>query len=159
MAITIRTAGEGDIAAMAAIRAREWESEEYWNARIAAYLSGEHSPTKGLAGRAVFVAEEDGVVVGFVAGHLTKRFDCNAELQWIDVIAEKRGQGIGRRLIEKIAAWFVEQNARRVCVDPDGPARTLYKRFGATALNRHWMVWEDSREMLRRTRKGNEAQT
>jgi hypothetical protein len=45
--------------------------------------------------RAVFVAtENEELVIGFVAGHLTKSFDCDAELQWINVIAEKRGQGI-----------------------------------------------------------------
>ena len=52
-----------------------------------------------------------------------------------------------------IAVWFVEQNALRVRVDPDEPARALYARLGATELNRHWMVWEDSREMLRKARE------
>jgi len=143
---------------MARIRAREWETEVYWTARIGAYLAGDHSPEKGRAARAVFVATEDEVVVGFVAGHLTDRFRCDAELQWINVIEEKRGRGIAGLLIEKIASWFVEQNAMRVCVDPDAPATRLYEKFGATPLNRHWMVWEDSREMMRRAREINRVE-
>ncbi|HEY6339236.1 MAG TPA: GNAT family N-acetyltransferase [Candidatus Sulfotelmatobacter sp.] len=155
MTITIRPATESDVPAMANIRSREWETVEYWKARIGAYVAGEHSPQKALRGRAAFVATEKGVVVGFVAGHLTKRFDCQAELEWINVIAEKRGQGIAGWLIETMAGWFVEQNAKRVGVDPDAPARKLYEKFGAAALNRHWMVWEDSREMLRRAAELN----
>ncbi len=153
MPITIRPATESDIPALATIRSREWETVEYWKGRISAYMAGQHSPQKAQPARAVFVATEEELVIGFVAGHLTKRFDCDAELEWINVIAEKRGQGIAALLIKTIAEWFVAQNARRVCVDPDEPARALYARFGATALNRHWMVWEDSREMLRLARE------
>ncbi len=155
MSITIRAAISSDIPAMAAIRASEWQTPEYWIARISGYLAGYHSPPKALPARTIFVATENNLVVAFVAGHLTTRFACHAELEWITVLAEKRGQGIAGLLLEKIARWFVEQNALRICVDPDASARSLYAKFGATALNRHWMVWEDSREMLRQALEVN----
>jgi GNAT superfamily N-acetyltransferase len=151
----IRAAVDNDIPAMAAIRAREWQTEEFWKASIRAYLSGEQSPQKALPLRAAFVAVEEEQVVGFVAGHRTTRHGCDAELQWINVAEEWRGRGTAGLLIERMAAWFVEQNLTRVCVDPDEPARALYAKYGATALNRHWMVWEDSREMLRRAMELN----
>lgn len=118
MSITIRAAISSDIPAMAAIRASEWQTPEYWIARISGYLAGYHSPPKALPARTIFVATENNLVVAFVAGHLTTRFACHAELEWITVLAEKRGQGIAGLLLEKIARWFIEQNALRICVDP-----------------------------------------
>jgi hypothetical protein len=51
MPIEYRSAEVCDIASMAAIRAREWESEPLWKARIEVYLSGKHSPRQALAER------------------------------------------------------------------------------------------------------------
>jgi GNAT superfamily N-acetyltransferase len=147
---SIRPVEPGDIPAMAAIRAREWENEAYWIPRITAYLSGAHSPQRGLAPRAGFVALDAGVVVGFVAGHLTRRYDCDGELEWINVLPEKRGLGVAGRLIQTMASWFVSQRAYRVCVDvvPENTvARKLYAKCGARPLNPHWMVWEDVRQI------------
>ncbi len=152
---TVREATEADVPALAAIRSREWQTEDYWNVRIFSYLFGDSSPRRLLSGRTAFVAAENSTILGFVAGHLTNRFDCHGELEWINVIPEKRGQGIVGQLIERMAAWFVGQNAVRICIDPDEPARSLYAKFGATALNRHWMVWEDSRQMLARATEIN----
>jgi len=133
---------------MAAIRAREWETETFWTDRINLYLSGKHSPQQALPERAAFVALDGAELVGFVAGHRTRRFGCDGELQWINVAEESRGRGIADRLMAKIGAWFVEQYAYRVCVNVESgntAARRLYSRCGAQPLSQHWMVWEDSR--------------
>jgi GNAT superfamily N-acetyltransferase len=148
MRIVIREAAEGDIAAMAALRAETWGSEAYWHERIGLYLSGEHSPQQALASRAAFIAVEAGTVAGFIAGHRTKRFGYDGELEWINVSKARRGQGIADELLQTMAAWFVEQKALRVCVNvaPDNPvARRFYARHGAVSRNEHWMVWEDVR--------------
>jgi GNAT superfamily N-acetyltransferase len=139
-----------DVPAMAAIRALDWESQEYWELRIAGYLRGSHSPQQALRERTAFVAVDADRVVGFVAGHRTRRYGCDAELQWVDVIADHRGQGIAGRLLEALGGWFVEMDALRVCVDvqpKNEVARRLYARHGAVPLNPHWMVWEDARVM------------
>jgi GNAT superfamily N-acetyltransferase len=84
--------------------------------------------------------------VGFVAGHRTRRYGCEGELQWINVVKEKRGCGVAGELLSKISAWFVEQKAFRICVDVDpknAAARNLYAGYGARPLNEHWMVWEN----------------
>jgi len=135
---------------MAAIRTQEWETETFWTSRIALYLKGEHSPRQALAARAAFVALDGTKLVGFVAGHRTRRLGCDGELQWINVVKERRGQGIAGTLMVKIGVWFVENHAYRVCVNVDPrntPALLLYRRFGAQPLNDHWMIWEDSRAM------------
>lgn len=146
MPLHVRAVEEWDIAGMAALRAREWETAAFWEARIGGYLRGEHSPRQSLPGRAAFVAEDAGTVVGFVAGHRTRRYGCDGELQWMNVALEHRGQGVAGALLAAMAGWFVEQDARRVCVNVDpknAAARRLYAKFGAQPLNPHWMLWED----------------
>lgn len=148
MPVTLRPAEERDFSAMAELRAQQWGGKTFWTDRIARYLSGEHSPQKALPERAVFVAIDECRLVGFVAGHRTRRFDCNGELQWINVDEERRGQGVADRLMAQIGTWFVEQSANRICVnvDPENTAaRRLYARFGARPLNEHWMAWDDAR--------------
>ncbi len=138
---------------MASIRAQEWETEAFWRERIGSYLRREHSPQKALAGRAAFVAVHHGEVVGLVAGHRTRRYECQGELQWINVRGDHRGQGIAGTLLLAIAGWFVEQEAFRICVDvnpKNGHARVFYATYGARPLNNHWMVWEDVRVIQRR---------
>jgi ribosomal protein S18 acetylase RimI-like enzyme len=151
--VIIRRAEERDVPTMAAIRAAEWETEAYWQRRIGNYLRGEIGAQHALPGHAVFVADLDGAVVGFVAGHRTTRHGCQGELEWIDVVAAHRRQGIAGRLIVTLAAWFIEQQAVRVCIDvkPENTAaRGLYAKFGARPLNPHWMFWEDIRLPLGR---------
>lgn len=148
MSIMIRSATFADIAAMAALRAETWGSEAYWKERIGLYLSGEHSPQQALAARAAFISVEEGTVTGFIAGHRTKRFGYDGELEWINVSEKRRGQGIADELLMAMSAWFVEQKALRVCVNvaPDNPvALRFYARHGAVSLNKHWMAWEDVR--------------
>lgn len=151
MAIAVRHAEQQDVAAMAAIRARNWESEDFWTARIGGYLRGSYSPQQALRERVVYVAADGDLVAGFAAGHRTRRYDCDGELQWIDVLGEHRRQGIAGRLIEALGGWFVREDALRVCVDAapeNAAARRLYERYGAVPLNKHWMVWENARAMI-----------
>jgi ribosomal protein S18 acetylase RimI-like enzyme len=131
---------------MVAIRAREWGSEPYWMARIGGYLRGEQLPQHALAPRAAWVAVQNQILVGFVAGHLTRRFNCDGELEWINVAAEHRGKGIADRLLVVMLEWFRQQNAPQICVDvePDNEvARKLYARHGAVPLRPSWMVWRN----------------
>jgi len=116
------------------------------------YLTGEHHPREALAPRVAFVAEADGVITGFVAGHLTRRFACDGELQWILVAPERRGTPAATRLLRALATWFVAHDAARVCVNvaPENDvARRFYARHGATVLSEHWMVWKDIAIALR----------
>jgi GNAT superfamily N-acetyltransferase len=140
MAMSVRPVEDTDIPAMAALRAREWESATFWNQRIRWYLSGEHSPREGLPARAGFVAVEGDALLGFIAGHRTRRYGCNGELQWMNVALEHRGAGVADAMLAAMAAWFVRQGARRVCVDVEPKntaARAFYARHGAQPLNPH----------------------
>lgn len=153
MTVTIhyRLADASDVPAMARIRAAQWGSVEYWNDRISGYLCGKLHPQQALPPRLLYLALEGDTLLGFIAGHLTRRYSCDGELEWINVVPERRGSGIALELLRHLAAWFIEQKARRICVDVD-PANTVARRFylhhGATELNAHWLVWEDIKVVL-----------
>jgi GNAT superfamily N-acetyltransferase len=117
--------------------------------RMQAYLAGEHHPRHALAPRAMWIALEGGVPVGYIAGHLTRRFECDGELQYLYVLPTHRRRGVAAGLLVLLAGWFVEQGARRVCVDVGSDeGRRFYQSLGAVDLAPHWMVWEDVRQIL-----------
>lgn len=150
-AVQYKKAEGSDIPAMARIRAAEWETEAYWNVRISRYLDCELHPQQALTPRVIYVASEGDSLLGLIAGHLTRRFGCDGELEWINVIPERRGSKIASELLRLLAAWFVEQKASRICVDVD-PANTtaqrFYRRHGAVNLNAHWLVWNNINAVL-----------
>jgi GNAT superfamily N-acetyltransferase len=133
-----------DVSAMTQLRSEHWGNAPDWEQRIAAYLSGEHNPRHALQPRIAILAEQDGEVIGFIAAHLTRRFQCDGELQWINVSPDFRGQGVATGLLRQLADWFASHNAHRICVDVqprNTAARSFYTRNGAEPLNDHWMVW------------------
>ena len=146
-----REATAADVPALARIRSLDWGDEEYWKCRISDYLSGVSNPRLSLKPRAIYVSLERDSVTGFIAGHLTRRYGCQGELEWINVIPERRRAGIASQLLHQVAAWFVQQNALRICVDVDPAnvtARQFYAKHGATDLKPSWMVWNDVRVLL-----------
>ncbi|MFL5540830.1 MAG: GNAT family N-acetyltransferase [Longimicrobiaceae bacterium] len=148
-AIHFRRAVPADAARVARLR-REGEAGGDPPERMARYLAGEHHPQQALPPRAMWIAEEDGgEPAGYVAGHLTRRFGCDGELQWIYVVADRRRSGLGREMVGLMARWFVENGARRVCVNVgDEAARPFYRHCGAVDLRPHWMVWDDVGRVL-----------
>ena len=136
---------------MAQIRANDWGTEEYWADRISQYLTGEMDTQESLHASACFVAMQGERVVGPIAGHLTRRFGCEGELQWISIRPEFRGIGIASRLLCLLAEWFLSHNARRICVDVEPSneaARRFYARHGAQDLKPHWMTWDNIQTTL-----------
>ena len=112
-------------------------------------ISSEHNPQRAAA-RVGVLSRRRRNIVGFIAGHLSRRYSCDGELQWIFVDPDRRGSGIASELVRLLAKWFVEQNAFKICVDVD-PSNTtahrLYKKLGAVSLNPHWLVWNDIRSL------------
>lgn len=119
--------------------------------RILQYLTHKLHPREALRPRVAFVCLEGKKIVGLIAGHLARRFDCSGEVEWISVRPECRGQGVGSGLLRRLAEWFVAHHAKRVCVDVEPSnqvARTFYSRHGARDLKPHWMIWNDIRSAL-----------
>jgi len=141
-----REANLADVDELARIRAAEWGTQPYWHARISGYMRGELHPRESLPPRVVLLASEDKIILGFIAGHLTRRFACDGELEWLNVIPERRRTGVAAALLRALATWFGSREARRICVDGEpqnAPARAFYQQHGAEDLNPHWLVWRD----------------
>ena len=99
----------------------------------------------------MILAEQDGEVIGFIAGHLTRRYHCQGELQWINVAESQRRQGIATELLRELADWFAAYDAYKICVDAqprNTEARSFYARHGAEPLNDHWMVFQNINDAL-----------
>jgi GNAT superfamily N-acetyltransferase len=145
-----RKATEADLPFIARILA-DWQTEEYWNQRVSGYYRQELHPQKALLPRVMYVATNSTSIVGFIAGHLTERFACDGELQWINVIPEFRKAGIATTLLHLLAEWFVKRNAFYICVDPGSEqSRKFYAKHGAENLNEHWMAWRDISIVLKK---------
>lgn len=141
-----RLARQSDAAAVVRLRAANLRSEDAWTVHIAAYLAKEHHARQAPPPRAAYVAFQGDAIAGYIAGHLTRRYNCDGELQWINVTPEHRGTGVAADLLRRLAKWFVKQKAPRVCVDvePDNiVARRFYQKHGAQTLTGHWLFWPD----------------
>ncbi len=123
--------------------------------RMAAYLEGRHHPRHAKAPRTMLVALSDETVVGYIGGHLSDRFGCDAEVQYLYVASPWRRHGVATELLRQLARWFQEHTATHVCVDvnPDSPqARPFYESTGAELLGvGGWMAWRDIRVWLSRS--------
>ena len=151
MTVSYRVATARDAARMGeARRSGDWR-EGAEATVMERYLMGEHHPRDALVPRVALLAEQGADVVGFIAGHLTRRFGCTAELQWIYVAAAQRGKGVADVLLRHLATWCLGQGARHVCVnvaEENARARGFYARNGAQILRPHWMHWPDIGEVL-----------
>jgi ribosomal protein S18 acetylase RimI-like enzyme len=143
----IETATLNDLPALCRLRA-EYEGHALeWEPRITAYMIGQQNPQFALEPREVFVAVEDATdVVGVISGHLTTRFHCQGEIQWLNVQADHRGRRIADKLLDAQFAWFRSHNARKICISvaPSNDAcRTVLQRRGAVRLGEQWLIFED----------------
>lgn len=84
----------------------------------------------------VWVAELDGVVVGFVAVQL-HREDLMGEIHMVAVDPSHQGRGVAARLTDLAVGWMAEQGMTTAMVETGGdpghaPARATYARAGST---------------------------
>ena len=152
--LTCRPASADDVAVMARLRERSGWAGGAGAETMRRYLVGEHHPRQARAPRAAFVGERAGELVGFVAGHLTERFGCDGEVQWLLVAPAARGESAATALLQALAMWFTTKGAARVCVNvapENARARRFYSRHGAVELSEYWMVWPDIAAAGRRT--------
>ena len=150
MAIEYREATSADVPSMEESRAGDVAAGPP-DPRMARYLDGEHHPSQALRPRGAFVAVADGDVVGYIGGHLTRRYDCDGELQYLYVSPSYRRAGVATGLLDRLARWFERNQARRVCVDvvpENSAARSFYSQHGAQPLAEYWMVWDDIRSAI-----------
>jgi ribosomal protein S18 acetylase RimI-like enzyme len=142
--VTITSAQPEDIPDLASLRGGGQALEE----TMLGYLLGSYSPSFAQATRAVFVARLDNDFAGYCAGHRTTRYECDGELQSMNVAERYRGKGVADALIATLFGWFTAESIHRVCVNlapENAAAQKFYRRHGAAELNPFWLVWPDIR--------------
>ena len=147
-AVTLRRAGPDDWAAVAAIHAASWRSA-YRGIYPDSYLDEEAPEERRAFWRealaemdperdVLFLAEDEaGEAVGF-ACLLRKADAAGPLLDNLHVLPERKGEGIGRRLIAAAAAWLVAKEAEAplelgVWAD-NRAARRFYARLGGREI-------------------------
>jgi GNAT superfamily N-acetyltransferase len=121
------------------------------DSRMAAYLQGRHDPQQALAPRVAYLATDSEKVAGYVAGHLSRRYGCEGEVQYLYVAPDYRRTGVASALLRQLAEWFVAQGVARICVDVNAEspsAAPFYAHHGAQRLRPHWLVWPDIASVL-----------
>jgi GNAT superfamily N-acetyltransferase len=122
----------------------------FWKRRWRGYLKHGSRAQQSLGDGFVFIAERDGVPVGYAAYHHTTRHGCDAELQNTYVLREAQGQGIGSALLRLIAERLVDEGSRTMCVGYDGenPYKCFYFKHGAVEIEPGWATWRDVSTIL-----------
>lgn len=156
--ILYREATLADAPAIARLCANAPQEIGYWEARIYGYLNFELNPHQATRARLVYVAVHKGLIVGFIAGHLTKRVEYSGQVQWIMTGEQCRRTGIGSKLLSIMARWFIDHRVTSVRVDVD-PENTgtwqFYQHHHALSINRYWLFWDDIRLLLDDQEAGN----
>jgi GNAT superfamily N-acetyltransferase len=87
----------------------------FWTHRWSGYIANGSRAQQSRGDGWVYLAELDGVAVGYAAYHHTTRHGTDAELQSIYVLKEAQGQGIGTHLLGTIAHRLTRMDRGR-CV-------------------------------------------
>jgi len=69
--------------------------------RIAGYFARTFHPSQSLPERTLIVAEENDQIIGFIAGHRSRRMGCDGELQWMFVRPAWQRKGVGATLTHR----------------------------------------------------------
>jgi hypothetical protein len=88
--IHVRRATAVDIPRMAASRSADPAAGPA-DARMTAYLDGRHHPKQALAPRVAYLAIIGEAVAGYIAGHLTRWYRCEGEVQYLYVAPAHSG--------------------------------------------------------------------
>jgi GNAT superfamily N-acetyltransferase len=152
----IRPALPSDAAAIAQVRVDAWRTT-YRGMIPDAYLAAmkvEESTAlweKVLAAAPnttnTFVAERDGTVLGFAAGHMLAepKHGMDAELSAVYLVREAQRAGIGRRLVAAVAAAQRAHGATGLIawvIAGNKPARAFYEALGAQLLIEQPFTWD-----------------
>jgi GNAT superfamily N-acetyltransferase len=112
--------------------------------RWVTYFRGQ-SPQTSKPERVVFKAVSKNRIVGYLAGHLTTRFNLDAEIQSFYIIKSYQRQAIGTRLLIQFREWLISKKATSLCVGitPANKYKAFYLKNKGQYLNDHWVYWAD----------------
>jgi GNAT superfamily N-acetyltransferase len=108
------------------------------------YFEGQ-TPQTSKKERVVLKAFIDEKIIGYIAGHLTTRYNIDAEIQSFYILKEYQRMGTGTKLLETFLVWVLKHSAQSLCVGiaSDNPYQSFYLKHGGRHLNKHWIYWDD----------------
>jgi ribosomal protein S18 acetylase RimI-like enzyme len=168
----VRRAADSDRGRIAAVHAETWRDtyrsilpDGFLDDEVGAVMAGRWAEQAIGAEDAVLVAEEDGDLIGFLAGW-------DGESAYIDnlhVRSQSRSRGAGRRLLGEAARHFLARGRRRAhlhVVAANARARALYLTLGGrpaglveknlygTPVMNERIAWDDLAVLLARAEIG-----
>jgi GNAT superfamily N-acetyltransferase len=169
MSITIRRATAADVDAIVRILIETKEASlpgtiddhdrdvVFWTRRWRRYVERGSRAQYSLGDGFVFLAENDGVPIGYAAYHHTRRFGTDAELQNIYVLEAWQRRGVGSQLLAVVAHRLVKDGSKTMCVgfDADSPYRRFYAKHGAE-IDGAWAIWRDAGALAARLPRPDE---
>ena len=132
---------DGVVALVRALGAGEQEADERAEGGAEAFPLVINAPDHAL-----FVVEDDGLVVGLVSVGSVLSFALGATYAEVELLLLQpayRRQGLGGRLIETAVAWARDRGCKELRVEPSGPqALIYYQRMGCRELAKRLVVWD-----------------
>lgn len=119
--LTVRRLRTADVAALARVLGRAYESQQNFERRLRTYLEAR--------GVATFVADLDGEPVGMVVGNDYGPIAYVSQMA-VDPIFQRRG--IGARLMDGLTAWADSCGFMALELDATAAGEPLYARYGFT---------------------------
>lgn len=168
--VSIRSATQEDASSIARVHLEGWRTT-YRGIVPDAHLAGLNAEERTIrwreilsSGRRVFVADQDGEIVGFISGGAIREplADYDAELYSIYLLLRVQSQGIGTALLielakrldedgfESMAAWVFEANAAIRFYEASGAARVGAKEMeiGGARIPAAAYAWPSLKSLL-----------
>ncbi len=116
--------------------------------RWVTYFQGQ-SPQTSKPERVVFKVMSNDRIVGYLAGHLTTRFNLDAEIQSFYILKSYQRQGLGTRLLRHFVEWLISKKVTTLCVGiaPLNKYKAFYLKHNGQYIDDHWVYWADIKEM------------
>ena len=98
------------------------------------------------------VVNDKNKIIGYLAGHLTTRYNLDSEIQSFYVLKQEQKQKVGTSLLTEFTKWLVNMNAKSLCVgfNPENKYKAFYLKHGGQYLNEHWIYWQDTTQLLQK---------
>ncbi len=149
MAISITSAGAGDMEAMVKLLSLLFSIEQDFSPDEAAQRRGLQLLLDTPEQAQIFVAHDEAArVIGMVSAQLVISTAVGARSAWIEdmvVLEEFRGRGVGKALLARATEWAKFKGAKRVQLVADAdnaPALDFYKHLGWQPTRLY--VWKKS---------------
>lgn len=109
------------------------------------------SPKTSKPERRILKAVNNIRIIGYLAGHLSTRYNMDAEIQSVYILKQEQNNGIGTKLLAEFVKWLISLDARTLCVgfNPGNPYKAFYLKHGGQYLNEHWIFWPDITQLLK----------